>query len=119
MVQVVLNNRDTGPHPFHLHGHTFWVLGRGPTNDGDYVKSTDKLILNGVRRDVIVVNAQSWLVFRFITDNPGVWFLHCHINWHLQSGLAVTIIEAAEVARRDTAIPSEARRICSNVGVDI
>lgn len=95
------------------------MLGRGATNAGDYVESVDELNLNGVRRDTIVVNAQSWLVFRFITDNPGVWFLHCHINWHLQSGLAATIIEAAEVARRETDIPLEARRICSEVGVDI
>lgn len=119
MIQVVLNNRDTGPHPFHLHGHNFWVLGRGVTNDGDYVESVDRLNLHGVRRDTVVVNAQSWLVFRFIADNPGVWFLHCHINWHLQSGLAATIIEAPALARLETEIPVEARRICREVGVEI
>lgn len=102
-----------------MHGHTFWVLGRGPTNAGDYDPLSDTLNLSGVRRDTVVVNTQSWLVLRFITNNPGVWFFHCHINWHLQSGLAATIIEAPEVARRTTEIPLEAKRICNAAGIDI
>lgn len=20
---------------------------------------------------------------RYITDNPGAWLLHCHVQWHL------------------------------------
>lgn len=94
-------------------------MGRGITNAWDYDPSSDKLYFDGVRRDTVVVNAQSWLVFRFVTDNPGVWFLHCHIDWHLQSGLAATIIEAPEVTRREINIPLEAKRICSELGVDI
>ena len=23
------------------------------------------------------------VTIRFFTDNPGPWFLHCHIDWHL------------------------------------
>lgn len=94
-------------------------MGRGITNAWDYDSSNDTLYYDGVRRDTVVVNAQSWLVFRFVTDNPGVWFLHCHIDWHLQSGLAATIIEAPEVTRRETNIPLETKRICSELGVDI
>lgn len=94
-------------------------MGRGVTSAGDYDPTRDKLHYNGVRRDTVVVNAQSWLVYRFVTDNPGVWFFHCHINWHLQSGLAATIIEAPEVTRREAEIPFVAERICRELGVDI
>jgi iron transport multicopper oxidase len=24
------------------------------------------------------------VTIRFQTDNPGPWFLHCHIDWHLE-----------------------------------
>lgn len=30
VVQVVLNNGDTGSHPLHLHGHQFQVIDRAP-----------------------------------------------------------------------------------------
>lgn len=31
---------------------------------------------------------------RIVVDNPGAWFLHCHLEWHLAAGLAVQIIAA-------------------------
>lgn len=27
------------------------------------------------------------------TNNPGPWFLHCHINWHFAAGFAVVMAE--------------------------
>ena len=33
------------------------------------------------------------------TNNPGPWFLHCHIDWHLQAGFAIVLAEdVADVA---------------------
>ena len=29
------------------------------------------------------------------TDNPGPWFLHCHIDFHLVAGLAIVFAEDA------------------------
>ena len=26
-------------------------------------------------------------------DNPGPWFLHCHIDWHLNVGLGIIFAE--------------------------
>lgn len=57
-------------HPMHLHGHDFWVLGSG---DGTYDASTANLTtVNAPRRDVVLLPADGWVVFAFITDNPGV-----------------------------------------------
>ncbi|KAF7358305.1 Laccase-2 [Mycena venus] len=74
-----------GDHPFHLHGHNF-----------DVVLGTDATVPNYVnppRRDVINISGGN-TTFRFFTNNPGAWFLHCHIDWHLEAGLAVVFGES-------------------------
>ncbi|KAG8791727.1 hypothetical protein FRC12_008259 [Ceratobasidium sp. 428] len=62
-------------HPWHLHGHAFDVIQHeGPAN---YV--------NPPRKDVIAVGG-SMTIIRFLTSNPGPWFMHCHVDWHLEVG---------------------------------
>ncbi|KAK0430041.1 laccase lcc5 [Armillaria borealis] len=78
-----------GGHPFHLHGHTFDVIRSAGSTIYNYE--------NPVRRDVVNIgNAGDNVTIRFTTDNPGPWFLHCHIDWHLEAGLAVVFAEAVE-----------------------
>lgn len=89
VVQVVINNHDTGEHPLHLHGHWFWVEGRGRRNVGDFDPARDKLKRWPLLRDTATVPAGSWMVLRFVATNPGVWMFHCHIDWHLGAGLAL------------------------------
>lgn len=114
IVEIVLNNNDTGKHPFHLHGHIFEVYERGP----DYGDADEPVPYNEsapytprehpLFRDTLYVRPQSYFVIRFKADNPGVWFFHCHIEWHLLQGLAITMVEdplgirANETALSDT-----------------
>ena len=44
-------------------------------------------------RDTIYLRGQSNFVIRFKADNPGVWFFHCHIEWHLLQGLSIVLVE--------------------------
>ncbi|KAF8888052.1 laccase 3 precursor [Infundibulicybe gibba] len=75
------------PHPFHLHGHVFDVVRSAGSSVYNYV--------NPVRRDVVSTGlAGDNVTIRFTTDNPGPWILHCHIDWHLEIGLAVVLAEA-------------------------
>nr|WBQ85209.1 laccase [Flammulina velutipes var. lupinicola] len=77
------------PHPFHLHGHVFDVI-RGPGQPAN----TEPNLTNPPRRDTVSIgNAGDNVTVRFVTDNPGPWFLHCHIDWHLELGLAVVFAE--------------------------
>jgi len=39
-----------------------------------------------------------YLVLGFLTDNPGVWLMHCHIGWHVSMGFALQWIEQAPEA---------------------
>ena len=41
------------------------------------------------------------------TDNPGPWLLHCHIDWHLQTGLAVVFAEDAPDVKTNVPVPGE------------
>ncbi|KAH9951139.1 laccase 1 [Amylocystis lapponica] len=75
-----------GGHPFHLHGHTFSVIRSAGNSSYNYV--------NPVQRDTVNIGlAGDEVTIRFVTDNPGPWFLHCHIDWHLQAGFAVVMAE--------------------------
>jgi len=82
------------PHPIHLHGHDFYVLGSG---SGIFNISTSPSTLtynNPPRRDVALLPAGGWLALAFQTDNPGAWLMHCHIAWHISEGLGVQFLES-------------------------
>ena len=66
---------DTGEHPIHFHGRTFWVLATS-----DFPEAEQLFAGNYVRRDVISVPAEGWAKIRFVADNPGTWVVHCHIG---------------------------------------
>lgn len=60
VVELVVNNPYKGPHPFHLHGHHFWVMGAGKRGDWDYIPGRHQLRVDGVRRDTFYVEEESW-----------------------------------------------------------
>ena len=70
-----------------------------------------------MRRDTIVVRPNGNLVLRFKSDNPGVWLFHCHIEWHVQSGLMATFVEAPLDVQRTLTIPADHLAVCEKAGV--
>ena len=69
-----------------MHGHTFDVIRVAGSKEYNFK--------NPVRRDVVNIGeGGDDVTFRFVTDNPGPWFVHCHIDWHLEGGLAVVFAE--------------------------
>ncbi|KAI9509110.1 laccase [Russula earlei] len=75
-----------GPHPVHLHGHAFYVVRSAGNSSYNFV--------DPVLRDVVTIgSAGDNVTIRFFTDNPGPWFFHCHIDWHLNAGFAVVFAE--------------------------
>ena len=80
-IRFVMKNPTMMAHPFHLHGHYFRVLGRrGALN-----------LKNPPLKDSVTVPAQDEMVIQFDADNPGKWFYHCHIEWHLGIGMALVV----------------------------
>jgi iron transport multicopper oxidase len=96
-----------GPHPIHLHGHNFDVVRVAGNSTVNFA--------NPVRRDVVSMGAAGDNVtIRFETNNPGPWFLHCHIDWHLNHGFAVVMAESPRLAAAEQAavLPADWGRLC-------
>ncbi|KAG2014957.1 laccase 5 [Coprinopsis cinerea AmutBmut pab1-1] len=96
----------SGPHPFHIHGHAFSVIRSAGNTSYNYV--------NPVKRDVVNIGGDSDLVtIRFVTDNPGPWFFHCHIEPHLVGGLAIVFAEAMkDTMSANPDVPDEWKDLC-------
>ncbi|CAN6246091.1 unnamed protein product [Urochloa humidicola] len=89
--------QDTGilgaeSHPMHLHGFSFYVVGRG---FGNFDKSKDPATYNLVDppyQNTVSVPKAGWAAIRFRAANPGVWFMHCHFDRHTVWGMDTVFI---------------------------
>lgn len=118
VIEIVLNNLDTGKHPWHLHGHDFQVVARSEKNAGIYANNVT-LVETPMRRDTLLVQGGGHFVIRFRSDNPGVWLFHCHIEWHVDSGLIATMVEAPLEMQKFITIPEDQYELCRAQGVPI
>ncbi|CDO73053.1 Laccase [Trametes cinnabarina] len=93
------------PHPFHLHGHAFAVV----RSAGSSVYNYD----NPIFRDVVSTGQPGDNVtIRFETNNPGPWFLHCHIDFHLDAGFAVVMAEDTPDTKAANPVPQAWSDLC-------
>lgn len=94
-VQVVL--QDTSiiapeSHPVHMHGSNFFVVGMGIGNYDETKDPKNFNLVDPVERNTIDVPTGGWTAIRFQADNPGVWFLHCHLEVHTSWGLKMAFL---------------------------
>ncbi|GFY82317.1 laccase/diphenol oxidase family protein [Actinidia rufa] len=94
-VQLVL--QDTGiitpeNHPVHLHGFNFFAIGKGLGNYNPKKDPKKFNLVDPVERNTIGVPAGGWVAIRFRADNPGVWFMHCHLEVHTTWGLKMAFL---------------------------
>ena len=45
------------------------------------------------QKDTVIVPVGGYVVIRFRADNPGWWFLHCHIEPHQLEGMSMVVRE--------------------------
>nr|PNR52063.1 hypothetical protein PHYPA_008437 [Physcomitrium patens] len=94
-VQLVLQDTlllEYDVHPFHLHGHNFYIVGEGY---GNYDSVLDPLTFNLIdppQRNTAGVPAGGWIAIRWTANNPGVWLLHCHLEMHLSWGMEMAFV---------------------------
>jgi FtsP/CotA-like multicopper oxidase with cupredoxin domain len=74
VVRFIMINRTMMHHPMHLHGHFFRVV------NGQGNRAPLKHTVN--------VEPMSTTVIEFMADEPGDWFFHCHLLYHMMSGMA-------------------------------
>ena len=73
-VRIILFNNTMMRHPMHLHGHDFRLL----NGQGDYSIMKNIIDIMPMERDTIEFAA---------TEPGGDWFFHCHILYHMMSGM--------------------------------
>lgn len=94
-----------GPHPVHLHGHAFYVVRSAGNSSYNYD--------NPIMRDVVSMgDSGDEVTIRFVADNPGAWFFHCHINWHLNNGFAVVFAEDVSEVQSTDAVSAAWNDLC-------
>lgn len=109
-VDIILQNANalaantSEIHPWHLHGHDFWVLGYG---EGKFTKGDEANfnLKNPPLRNTVVIFPYGWTALRFVADNPGAWAFHCHIEPHLHMGMGVVLSLAVDKVK---GIPTDA-----------
>jgi len=74
VVRFIMINRTMMHHPMHLHGHFFRVL----NGQGDYAPL----------KHTVDVAPMSTTVIEFYGNEVGDWFFHCHLLYHMKSGMA-------------------------------
>ncbi|XP_031258578.1 laccase-4-like [Pistacia vera] len=94
-VQLVM--QDTGiiaseNHPIHLHGFNFFAVGKGLGNFNPKTDQKKFNLVDPVERNTIGVPSGGWVAIRFRADNPGVWFMHCHLEIHTTWGLKMAFL---------------------------
>ncbi|KAJ7033166.1 Fet3 protein [Mycena alexandri] len=123
VVDIIVKNGDAGKHPFHIHGHKYQIVARS----SDYTSDDPSVITmanqsNPLRRDTIQIESGTSATLRVVADNPGVWFFHCHIEWHLEVGLAIQLIEAPLLAQQlnlAANVPSYLQDNCKALGLPV
>ncbi len=74
VTRFIMINRTMMHHPMHLHGHFFRVV----NGQGDY----------SPLKHTVDVEPMSTTVIEFDANEVGDWFFHCHLLYHMKSGMA-------------------------------
>src|SRR5574343_1759978 len=72
-IRITLYNGSMMRHPMHLHGHDFRLL----NGQGDYAPLKNVVDIMPMETDTLEFN----------TNVEGDWFFHCHILYHMMSGM--------------------------------
>lgn len=72
-LRIIMFNNSMMRHPMHLHGHDFRVL----NGQGENAPMKNIIDIMPMERDTI----------EFAATESGDWFFHCHILYHMMSGM--------------------------------
>ena len=90
-------------HPIHMHGHAYSIVSMDTPDDStipttaEYIQKLDeegKIERNFDKppiKDTVVVPDSGYTVLRFIANNPGVWMVHCHLDFHMETGMGFVL----------------------------
>ncbi|WP_298152313.1 multicopper oxidase domain-containing protein [Flavobacterium sp.] len=96
-LRIILYNNSMMRHPMHLHGHDFRVI----NGQGDYAPLKNIIDIMPMERDTIEFTA---------SEPGGDWFFHCHILYHMMSGMGRVFSYENSAANPEIPNPKLAQR---------
>jgi CopA family copper-resistance protein len=97
-VRIIMFNNSMMRHPMHLHGHDFRLL----NGQGENAILKNVIDIMPMERDTIEFSAN---------ERGGDWFFHCHILYHMMSGMGkVFAYDNPLLDRTDITNPKVAKR---------
>ena len=95
-VRIIIYNNSMMRHPMHLHGHDFRLL----NGQGDYAPLKNTVDIMPMETDTLEFNANVY----------GDWFFHCHILYHMMSGMGKVFTYENQPANPEIPNPKLAQR---------
>lgn len=83
-----------------MHGFKFRIIAFEKLGDSTTIEEVQDLYYNGViernlesppTKDTVQIPDGGFVIIRFKATNPGYWIFHCHLEDHVQSGMAMVI----------------------------
>ncbi|XP_030930848.1 laccase-14-like [Quercus lobata] len=94
-VEIVFQGTNVGNaenHPLHLHGFSFYLVGTGYGNFNATASPSTYNLNDPPEVNTFGVPKNGWATIRFFANNPGVWFMHCHLERHASWGMDTVLI---------------------------
>ena len=95
-VRITIYNGSMMRHPMHLHGHDFRLL----NGQGDF----------SPLKNIVDIMPMETDVFEFNANVEGDWFFHCHILYHMMSGMGRVFTYENQAANPEIPNPKLAQR---------
>ena len=106
-VNLAPENPAQPPHPVHKHSNKAYAIGSGNgvfnyssvAQAMKYIPQSFNLETPSLRDSFVtpaILFEPAWIAIRYLVQNPGAFFLHCHIQTHLSGGMALTIMDGVD-----------------------
>jgi CopA family copper-resistance protein len=95
-IKLILHNNSMMRHPMHLHGHDFRLL----NGQGNYAPMKNVVDIMPMETDTL----------EFAATESGDWFFHCHVLYHMMSGMGRVFSYANSPANPEIPNPKLAQR---------
>ncbi|KAJ2850246.1 ferroxidase fet3 [Coemansia brasiliensis] len=117
-IEIQINNPDSRDHNLHMHMHNYQIVEVGPFgNKGPlefglkpiYYKHAGQWPMRG---DSATIRTFSYIKIRFRVDRGFVALAHCHIETHMDYGMAVTLVAAPDLLQKHVKTPQSVLQMC-------
>eukprot|EP01065_Artemidia_motanka_P035079 TRINITY_DN43000_c0_g1_i1.p1 TRINITY_DN43000_c0_g1~~TRINITY_DN43000_c0_g1_i1.p1 ORF type:complete len:749 (+),score=225.39 TRINITY_DN43000_c0_g1_i1:50-2296(+) len=127
--ELVIFNYEGQHHPYHLHGFHAYITGynysetplqQEPNFHNGRLQYSPELYgipgldspARAIVADTFTIPYFGFVVLRIRSDNPGIWLVHCHMDYHLTDGMAFALSVEDDEGRYPVGDPPAGLHMC-------